>query len=362
VSRASELTDKGIAEYARGLPEEAERLWSDALAVDPGCERARSYLEQLRARPPGPAPAADGRTDSRGGFTPPPKDPARFSVPPEKLVPVHRPTLPLAARRTLLVAGTATALVAAIAVGLYAKSDTLVALPGEAVRIVKLLRAARVPDPVASIPPVEVVPSGPSRQRGAGREGRKSLASGSRSAGSGQTAIATVPPSLTMAQALLGTRWGMSVEEVLTVLPSASRTASPARSGERGRTVEARADGVELCGQAFRAEFLFDASRGLGAVRIRSIPGGAAEAAHDCLRAGLVAELGEPSPDQPVSPSTGTGITRSSWETSRGGVDLEFRKLGVNEAPVLLVDMRGGNVRPVGDASVALTLAAPGSP
>ena len=52
MSRARELTEKGVVEYARGFPEEAERLWRDALAVDPGCERARAHHEQVR----GPRP------------------------------------------------------------------------------------------------------------------------------------------------------------------------------------------------------------------------------------------------------------------------------------------------------------------
>jgi hypothetical protein len=392
VSRARELTEKGVVEYARGFPEEAERLWRDALAVDPGCERARAYLEQVRGhpaggfRPPGapdvgPSAVTEVQPgiESGRGSAPPPRDPARFSLAPEKLAPVHRPILPIGARKALLLAAAATALLVAIAGGLRAASAggasspimagsraaaaasaALAALPGEAVRIVDQLRGARGPAPAVSRPPAEVVASGPSQQRGGSREGRKTLAPTSRAAGSGQPAARAAPSGVTLAQAVLGTRWGMSLEEVLTVLPSASRVTHPARSGERRLTVEARVDRVELGGRPYRAEFLFDPAGRLGAIQVRSILGAAGDAAYEGLRAGLLAELGEPS-ENPAGPaSPGRRVARSSWETSRGGVDLEVRKLGLDEAPVLLVDLREGDVRPIGDGMVVLTLVAPG--
>jgi hypothetical protein len=71
-----ELIDQGITAYTRGLNGEAERCWREALALDPGNQRARAYLEQFRAvhgqaraagtgsppSPPGPAAKAQAQT------------------------------------------------------------------------------------------------------------------------------------------------------------------------------------------------------------------------------------------------------------------------------------------------------------
>jgi hypothetical protein len=153
----------------------------------------------------------------------------------------------------------------------------------------------------------------------------------------------------------------MSLEEVLAVLPSASRITHPARSEERRLTVEATVDGVELGGRPYRAEFLFDPTGRLASIQVRSILGTAGDAAYEGLRAGLVAELGEPSANPQGPASAGRRVARSSWVTSRGEVDLEVRKLGLDEAPALLVDLRKGDVRPIGEGMVVLTLVAPGS-
>jgi hypothetical protein len=53
VAVLSELLDQGVKAYTRGLVEEAERFWRDALALDPRSERARAYLRQLHAEFPG---------------------------------------------------------------------------------------------------------------------------------------------------------------------------------------------------------------------------------------------------------------------------------------------------------------------
>ena len=131
--RANELVDKGVAEYARGLPEEAERLWREALAVDPGCERARTYLEQLRAapgsglRPPGvaaapapagePADAARPEAESSGGPTSPARGPARFSLSPEKARGGPPPGPRFFGRKAVLLVATAVAVIAADRMG-----------------------------------------------------------------------------------------------------------------------------------------------------------------------------------------------------------------------------------------------------
>jgi hypothetical protein len=57
VPSVAELIDQGVKAYARGEAAEAERCFSEALALDPRNERAGAYLRQLRADP-SPAPAA----------------------------------------------------------------------------------------------------------------------------------------------------------------------------------------------------------------------------------------------------------------------------------------------------------------
>lgn len=54
----AELIDQGIKAFTRGLKSEAERCWSEALDLDPGNERARAYLRQLRDAGEPPAVAA----------------------------------------------------------------------------------------------------------------------------------------------------------------------------------------------------------------------------------------------------------------------------------------------------------------
>lgn len=84
-----ELIDQGIKAFTRGLKAEAERCWSEALGLDPGNERARAYLRQLRdageppagaapapaaAPAPQPAPAARAAAPKEEDFAPSPWD------------------------------------------------------------------------------------------------------------------------------------------------------------------------------------------------------------------------------------------------------------------------------------------------
>jgi hypothetical protein len=163
----------------------------------------------------------------------------------------------------------------------------------------------------------------------------------------------------TLRRAALGTRWGMTLGELLTVLPSSSPVSHAERSELWPLKVEARADRVELGGQSYRAEFLFDDLGRLGAIRLRSILETTGDAVYAILRADLAAELGEPSAEQAGLPSLGRWAAHSSWETSLARVDLEVRRRGLNAAPVLLVDIRKGNLTPIADGTVVLTLVAP---
>ena len=56
---ASQLIEQGIKAYTRGQLDEAERLWGEALTLEPANDRAKAYLDLLRgaARAPQPAPA-----------------------------------------------------------------------------------------------------------------------------------------------------------------------------------------------------------------------------------------------------------------------------------------------------------------
>jgi tetratricopeptide (TPR) repeat protein len=58
VATLAELIDQGIKAFTRGLKAEAERCWREALELDPGNERARAYLKQLRDAGDPPAVAA----------------------------------------------------------------------------------------------------------------------------------------------------------------------------------------------------------------------------------------------------------------------------------------------------------------
>jgi tetratricopeptide (TPR) repeat protein len=59
VASLAELIDHGIKAFTRGLHADAERYWREALELDPGNERVRGYLRQLRpAAEPGPRQAA----------------------------------------------------------------------------------------------------------------------------------------------------------------------------------------------------------------------------------------------------------------------------------------------------------------
>jgi tetratricopeptide (TPR) repeat protein len=59
VRLASQLIEQGIKAYTRGQLDEAERLWGEALTLEPLNDRAKAYLDLLRgsARAPQPAPA-----------------------------------------------------------------------------------------------------------------------------------------------------------------------------------------------------------------------------------------------------------------------------------------------------------------
>jgi hypothetical protein len=95
VARTAELIDAGIRAFTRGLFAEAERCWRAALDLEPGNERARTYLAQLQggsARPAAQAPGpGNGRTEiAAGAFQAPGARPAA-SAPRPATTPAPRP-------------------------------------------------------------------------------------------------------------------------------------------------------------------------------------------------------------------------------------------------------------------------------
>ncbi len=76
----AELIDHGIKAFTRGLHADAERYWREALELDPGNERVRGYLSQLRPAAEAPSQAAPAVADARaaavGSPAPAPKAPA----------------------------------------------------------------------------------------------------------------------------------------------------------------------------------------------------------------------------------------------------------------------------------------------
>src|SRR5512137_3129453 len=63
MATVAELLDLGVKAYTRGDSAEAERIWLQAIELDPQNERVRAYLRQVRGERPGspsgaaPAPA-----------------------------------------------------------------------------------------------------------------------------------------------------------------------------------------------------------------------------------------------------------------------------------------------------------------
>ena len=78
MSTVSELLDLGVRAYTRGESAEAERIWMEALAIDPANDRVRAYLRQVRgerpsaAAPPPPPPSPEAPVAPPAIVTPPP--------------------------------------------------------------------------------------------------------------------------------------------------------------------------------------------------------------------------------------------------------------------------------------------------
>ena len=83
MATVAELLDQGVKSYTRGDPAEAERLWLQALEIDPKNERVRAYLRQVRGEQPGRAAGAAAATPERPepAFAPSPWDAGPASAP-----------------------------------------------------------------------------------------------------------------------------------------------------------------------------------------------------------------------------------------------------------------------------------------
>jgi tetratricopeptide (TPR) repeat protein len=58
MATVAELLDQGVKAYTRGDSAAAERIWLEALELDPQNERVRAYLRQVRGERPAAAPPA----------------------------------------------------------------------------------------------------------------------------------------------------------------------------------------------------------------------------------------------------------------------------------------------------------------
>jgi tetratricopeptide (TPR) repeat protein len=76
MATVAELLDQGVKAYTRGDSAEAERIWTQALEIDPRNERVRAYLRQVRGERPGREAAAPGPESPRpeAAFEPSPWD------------------------------------------------------------------------------------------------------------------------------------------------------------------------------------------------------------------------------------------------------------------------------------------------
>jgi tetratricopeptide (TPR) repeat protein len=102
VARTAELIDEGIRAFTRGLFAEAERCWRAALDLEPGNERARTYLAQLQggsARPGSQAPGqGNGRPETAAGTAQAPGGRAAAAAPRPATTPAPRPAMTPAPR------------------------------------------------------------------------------------------------------------------------------------------------------------------------------------------------------------------------------------------------------------------------
>jgi hypothetical protein len=76
MATVAELLDQGVKAYTRGDSVEAERIWTQALEIDPRNERVRAYLRQVRGERPGSeadAPPVEAPRPE-GAFAPSPWD------------------------------------------------------------------------------------------------------------------------------------------------------------------------------------------------------------------------------------------------------------------------------------------------
>jgi tetratricopeptide (TPR) repeat protein len=86
MATVAELLDQGVKAYTRGESAEAERFWEEALSLDPGNERVRAYLRQVRGElPPRPPPPA--------ATEPPPRAEPAFAPSPWDAGPTTAPTV-----------------------------------------------------------------------------------------------------------------------------------------------------------------------------------------------------------------------------------------------------------------------------
>ena len=116
-----------------------------------------------------------------------------------------------------------------------------------------------------------------------------------------------------------------------------------------------------MAGQPWSARFLFDGTGRLGAMVFRPAgPGTGVGRARDDLAAALTADYGRPRIEKPDAPA-GDG-SRLTWITADAIIELRDREIDSALARVLAVDIEAGDLRPLPDRGVVLTLGPPDLP
>ena len=149
----------------------------------------------------------------------------------------------------------------------------------------------------------------------------------------------------------------MTVAEILGAFPGEAARFGPGereKVGDLSAAVAVRA--VEIGTHRYAASFLFNAEGRLRAVHLRlaDMRGGVGPA-YDEIAARLSKEYGPPMAVADEASASVAWARRASWATHESLIDLQGWQAAQREAHVLSLDVRGGDVRPLDEGSVALT-------
>ena len=393
---------------ALGSSTQAQQLRKAALAARDGNPRARAYLDRISSQQPWPPPGDAAPTPpglsllgsmvspvpgeaqspaARPEAEAPPEAAAPAAKPANALPPVGSPAtekrrfsipdgglpsrwLPRWDRRAKVVVGAMGLLVAgALAARLVTTNRERIAgvwaagrehaagawrgLSSAVARVTDAAFGSR-PPPTAG---PQAAPSGtsPAPPKATARATRAPTAG----LGAGPTGAAPVPGAPAATRYLWRAQtWGLSVADVLRAFPGTARTEGPPLQSE-GLAARVALARVRMAGHLWLAQFLFDSADRLDAIQLRPAghPSEAAIAGED-LAAALVADYGRPRGEEKGPPPPEHG-RRLVWTTADGLIELQESEIDASQARVMAVDLRAGDVRPLPDRRVILTLRPP---